>query len=82
MTPLQRQHVTQVHSWRPEPLGEGKVLLALLTLCLRSLQEESEEWNQVQMVHVSFIPLSYVPSGHKLKIYRQRSQTHSRVKKY
>lgn len=27
MIPLQRQRVPQVHSWRPEPLGEGKVLL-------------------------------------------------------
>lgn len=79
--PLQRQRVTQVHSWRSEPLGEDKVLLALLILCFSSLWEESEEWYWIQMVHVSFIPLSYVPPRHKLTIYRQRSQTNSRAKK-
>lgn len=43
---------------------------------------ESEEWNQVQMLHVPFILLSCVSHGHKLSICRQRSSTNSETKKY
>lgn len=39
-------------------------------LCVSSLQGEPEEWYQVQMSHVPFIPLSYISHGHKLKIPR------------